>query len=85
MSEVVLSVPRALSYSRDGRGCYQLNHHSTVTVSGSHDLEWYVFMTLRGIGHNIPLVTDREQAFIRALIQCRFIHFVECVTQNIVV
>ena len=42
VTDVVVSLPRALSYCREGRGCYQLNHQVTVTLSGSHDLQWYV-------------------------------------------
>ena len=42
ISDVVVSRPKALSYCREGRGCYQLNHCVTVTLTGSHELEWYV-------------------------------------------
>ena len=36
----VVSLPKALSYCREGRGCYQLNHHARVTLLGSRELEW---------------------------------------------
>ena len=39
-ADVVFSVPKALSYCREGRGCYHFNHCANVTASGSHDLEW---------------------------------------------
>lgn len=46
-ADVVVSLPKALSYCSEGRGCYQLNHQVNVSLTGSHELEWYMcYLTL---------------------------------------